>query len=187
VLGLSGGTAGFINNTPVVAIMIPMVNTLSKRTGVSPSKLLMPISYVAMLGGMLTLIGTSTNILASDVSDRLIGRPFSMFEFTQLGLVVLLTGVVYMATVGRYLVPERISMNDELIEDFEMAEYLTEVVVRENSPLVGRTVERSLEDFDADVDIVQLVRDDTVFTEPLARRRSGRATSSSSGPIGRHS
>ena len=170
VLGLSGGTAGFINNTPVVAIMIPMVNTLSKRTGVSPSKLLMPISYVAMLGGMLTLIGTSTNILASDVSDRLIGRPFSMFEFTQLGLVVLLTGVVYMATVGRYLVPERISMNDELIEDFEMAEYLTEVVVRESSPLVGRTVERSLEDFDADVDIVQLVRDDTVFTEPLATK-----------------
>ena len=170
VLGLSGGTAGFINNTPVVAIMIPMVNTLSKRTGVSPSKLLMPISYVAMLGGMLTLIGTSTNILASDVSGRLIGRPFSMFEFTQLGLIVLLTGVVYMATIGRYLVPERISMSDELIEDFEMAEYLTEVVVRENSPLVGRTVERSLADFDADVDIVQLVRGDTVFTEPLARK-----------------
>ncbi len=170
VLGLSGGTAGFINNTPVVAIMIPMVNTLSRRTGVSPSKLLMPISYVAMLGGMLTLIGTSTNILASDVSDRLIGQPFSMFEFTQLGLVVLLTGVVYMATVGRYLVPERISMSDELIEDFEMAEYLTEVVVREDSPLVGRTVEQSLENFDADVDIVQLVRGDTVFTEPLARK-----------------
>lgn len=129
VLGLSGGTAGVINNTPVVASMIPMVNALSKLIGGSRSKLLVPISYVAMLGGTLTLTDTSTDILASDVSGRLIGRPFSMFEFTQLGLVVLLTGVVSMVTVGRYLVPERISMSNELIEDFEMAEYLTEVVV----------------------------------------------------------
>jgi di/tricarboxylate transporter len=119
---------------------------------------------------MLTLIGTSTSILASDVSGRLIGRSFSMFEFTQLGLVVLATGVVYMATVGRYLVPERISMSDELIDDFEMAEYLTEVVVREDSPLVGETVEQSLEEVDLDVDIVQLVRGRSVFTEPLARK-----------------
>jgi di/tricarboxylate transporter len=170
VLGLAGGAAGFVNNTPVVAIMIPMVNTISKKTGISPSKLLMPISFTAMLGGMLTLIGTSTSILASDVSGRLIGRSFSMFEFTQLGLVVLATGVVYMATVGRYLVPERISMSDELIDDFEMAEYLTEVVVREDSPLVGETVEQSLEEVDLDVDIVQLVRGRSVFTEPLARK-----------------
>ncbi|WP_394347536.1 SLC13 family permease [Natronomonas salsuginis] len=170
VLGLSGGAAGFINNTPVVAIMIPMVNTISKKTGVSPSKLLMPISFAAMLGGMLTLIGTSTNILASDVSGRLIGRTFSMFEFTQLGLVVLVTGVVYMATVGRYLVPERISTGDELVEDFDMAEYLTEVVVRDDSPLVGETVEQSLEAVDLDVDIVQLVRGRSVFSEPLARK-----------------
>ncbi|WP_418281603.1 SLC13 family permease [Halorubrum sp. DTA98] len=168
VLGLSGGTAGFINNTPVVAIMIPMVNTISKKTGVSPSKLLMPVSYAAMLGGMLTLIGTSTNILASDVSGRLIGRPFSMFEFTQLGVVVLVTGVVYLATVGPYLLPERIKIDDELIAGFEMTEYLTEVVVRDDSPLVGKTIDRSLGDIDVDADIVQLVRGDQVFTEPLA-------------------
>jgi len=170
VLGLAGGTAGFINNTPVVAIMIPMVNTISERTGISPSKLLLPISYTAMLGGTLTLVGTSTNILASDVSGRLIGRPFSMFEFTQLGIVVLLTGVVYLATVGRYLVPERIKTGETLVDDFEMTEYLTEVVVREDSPLVGRTVDHSLAEMEFDVDIVQLVRGTTVFTEPLARK-----------------
>ena len=170
VLGLSGGTAGFINNTPVVAVMIPMVGTLSKKTGISPSKLLMPVSYAAMLGGMLTLVGTSTNILASDVSARLIGRPFSMFEFTQLGAVVLLTGVVYLATVGRALLPERIEMTDELIEGFEMAEYLTEVVVTAESPLVGRTVDRCFTELDVDADVVQLVRNDRVFTEPLSRK-----------------
>ena len=167
VLGLSGGTAGFINNTPVVAIMIPMVTAISQKTGVSPSKLLMPVSFMAMLGGMLTLIGTSTNILASDVSARLIGEPFSMFEFTQLGLIVLLTGGVYLATVGRYLLPERIQIDDELIEGFEMTEYLTEVVVRDDSPLIGKTVTQSLEDLDIDADIVQLIRDDRAFTEPL--------------------
>ncbi len=167
VLGLSGGTAGFINNTPVVAIMIPMVTAISQKTGISPSKLLMPVSFMAMLGGMLTLIGTSTNILASDVSARLIGEPFSMFEFTQLGLIVLLTGGVYLATVGRYLLPERIQIDDELIEGFEMTEYLTEVVVRDDSPLIGKTVTQSLEDLDIDADIVQLIRDDRAFTEPL--------------------
>ena len=171
VLGLSGGTAGFINNTPVVAIMIPMVSAISKKTGISPSKLLMPVSFMAMLGGMLTLIGTSTNILASDVSARLIGRPFSMFEFTQLGLIVLLTGGVYLATVGRYLLPERVQIDDELIAGFEMTEYLTEVVVRGDSPLIGKTVTQSLEDLDIDADIVQLVRDDRAFTEPLGPKQ----------------
>lgn len=168
VLGLSGGTAGFINNTPVVAVMIPMVNTLSQRTGISPSKLLIPVSYAAMLGGMLTLIGTSTNILASDISGRLIDRPFSMFEFTQLGFLVLVTGVVYLATVGRLLIPERIKMDDELIEGFEMAEYLTEVVVSEGSHLVGKTVDECFTEIDVDAEFVQLIRDDQVFTEPLA-------------------
>ena len=170
VLGLSGGTAGFINNTPVVAVMIPMVNTLSRKTGISPSKLLIPVSYTAMLGGMLTLIGTSTNILASDVSARLIDRPFSMFEFTQLGLLVLVTGVVYLMTVGRLLIPERIKMSDELIEGFEMTQYLTEVVVKEDSRLIGKTVPDGLAEIKVEADIVQLVRNKQVFSEPLARK-----------------
>ena len=170
VLGLSGGTAGFINNTPVVAVMIPMVSTLSERTGISPSKLLIPISYTAMLGGMLTLIGTSTNILASDVSARLIGQPFSMFEFTQLGALVLLTGVVYLGTVGPLLIPERIKMGDKLIDEFEMAEYLTEVVVTEESDLIGLTVSQSVAQLDVEADVIQLIRAERVFTEPLARK-----------------
>jgi di/tricarboxylate transporter len=170
VLSLSGGTAGFINNTPVVAVMIPMVHTLSEKTGISPSKLLMPVSYVAMLGGMLTLIGTSTNILASDISGRLIDQPFSMFEFTQLGVLVLGTGVVYFATVGRLLVPERIKSGEDLTAGFEMAEYLTEVVVTEDSHLVGQTVDQSLTDLDVTAEFIQVIRDDQVFTEPLARK-----------------
>lgn len=70
VLGLSGGAAGIVNNTPVVAVMIPMVREIADRTGISPSQLLMPISFASMLEGMLTLIGTSTNLLASNVYAR---------------------------------------------------------------------------------------------------------------------
>ena len=170
VIGLSGGTAGFINNTPVVALMIPMVNDISQRTGVSPSKFLIPVSFASMLGGMLTLIGTSTNILASDVSARLIDRPFTMFEFTQLGFLVLVTGCLYLVLIGRHLIPERIHVEEQLTQEFEMANYLTEVIVREGSPLAGMTVHECLESLELEADIVQLVRDDQTFTEPLARK-----------------
>jgi di/tricarboxylate transporter len=173
VVGISGGSAGFINNTPVVAVMIPMAIRIAKRTNSSPSTLLLPISFASMMGGTLTLIGTSTNILASDVWDRVGGaasQPFSMFEFTEVGLIVLAVGSVYLLTVGRYLTPERIKPQLDLTEEFEMAEYLTEVVVREESPLIGRTIKESLRTLDVDIDIVHLVRDGETFSEPLARK-----------------
>ncbi|MFW5964336.1 MAG: SLC13 family permease, partial [Natronomonas sp.] len=173
VLGLAGGSAGFINNTPVVAVMIPMVTELSNRTGISPSKLLIPVSFASMMGGMLTLIGTSTNILASDVYDRVGGaatEPFSMFEFTALGLLVLVSGTLYLLAFGPRLLPERIKARTELTDEFEMKQYLTEVVVREDSPMVGRSVDESLSDIDVDADIVQLIRDRKSFNEPLSRK-----------------
>jgi di/tricarboxylate transporter len=173
VLGLSGGTAGFINNTPVVAVMIPMVTELSKRTGISPSRLLIPVSYASMMGGMLTLIGTSSNILASDVYDRIGGpatEPFSMFEFTALGALVLVVGTAYLLVAAPRLLPERVKARMELTDEFEMTQYLTEVVVEADSPMVGRSVERALSDIDVDADIVQLIRGGQAFNEPLARK-----------------
>jgi di/tricarboxylate transporter len=167
VVGLVSPISGFINNTAAVAILLPMVTDLAHEGGISPSKLLLPLSYASMFGGMLTLIGTSTNILASELSGRLIGRTFTMFEFTQLGIVVSVVGTVYLLTVGRRLTPERIPVARDLTEEFEMGEYLTEVVVREDSPLIDRTVQNALQDTDFDVDIVQLIRGDRAFTEPL--------------------
>jgi di/tricarboxylate transporter len=173
VLGLAGGTAGFINNTPVVAVMIPMVTELSDRTGISPSKLLIPVSYASMMGGMLTLIGTSSNILASDVYDRIGGaatEPFSMFEFTALGALVLVAGTAYLLAFGPRLLPERIVAGEDLTDEFGMTEYLTEAVVREDSPMVGRSVEIALADVKVDADIVQLIRGGRAFNEPLDRK-----------------
>lgn len=172
VLGLSGVSAGFVNNTPVVAVMIPMVDELSSRTGVSPSKLLMPISFAAMMGGMLTLIGTSTNLLASDIYAQMGPEfePFTMFEFTALGVIVLVVGVVYLLTLGNQLVPDRVSRDKSLTAEFEMTQYLTECVVLEDSMFVGKTVDECLRGLDIDADIVQVVRDDVAFPEPLARK-----------------
>ncbi|QSG11705.1 Di- and tricarboxylate transporter [Halapricum desulfuricans] len=173
-IGLVSPISGFINNTAAVAILLPMVTDLAHRGKSSPSKLLMPLSFASMFGGTLTLIGTSTNILASEITGRL-GRElgiatleeFSMFEFTGLGIVVMIVGTIYLMTVGRLLTPARIKPAEDLTEEFEMADYLTEVVVREDSPIVGETVQSALEGSDFDVDLVQLIRDDDVFLEPL--------------------
>jgi len=167
VIGLVSPISGFINNTAAVAILLPMVTDLAHEGEISPSKLLLPLSYASMFGGMLTLIGTSTNILASELSGRLIGRTFTMFEFTQLGIVVSIVGTIYLLTIGRWLTPERIPVARDLTEEFEMGEYLTEVVVREDSPLIGRTVQNALRDTEFDVDVVQLIRGERAFTEPL--------------------
>jgi di/tricarboxylate transporter len=166
-IGVVAPISGFINNTAAVAILLPMVTDLAERGGTSPSKLLLPLSYASMFGGMLTLIGTSTNILASELSADLLGRPFGMFEFTSLGVVVSVVGVVYLMTVGRRITPERIKPQVDLTEEFEMGNYLTEVVVREDSPLVGQRVGTALSETSFDVDLLQLIRGDRVFLEPL--------------------
>jgi len=164
---LTGSTSGFINNTPVVAALIPMVRELGRKTNVSPSKLLIPLSYTAMLGGTVTLIGTSTNLLASQVSARLINHPFSLFEFTGLGLIVLIIGVTYILTIGYKLIPARIDVEEDLTDEYEMRDYLTEVLVEENCDFVGRSVEEIERDKDLDYDIIRIIRDGKQFMEPL--------------------
>ncbi len=171
-VGLVAPLSGFINNTAAVAILLPMVSNLAHQGKTSPSKLLLPLSYASMLGGTLTLIGTSTNLLASGLVARpeFLDRPLGMFEFTALGALVTVVGTAYLLTVGRWLTPERIPPDDDLTEEFEMAEYLTEVRVTADSPLVGRTVSAGLEASAFDVDLLQLVRDGEVFVEPLGQK-----------------
>ncbi|WP_368407715.1 SLC13 family permease [Halorussus amylolyticus] len=175
-IGVVGSISGFINNTAAVAILMPMVTDLAHKGNTSPSKLLLPLSYASMFGGTLTLIGTSTNILASDLSARLAGEypelhAFSMFEFTALGLLVSVVGTVYLMTVGRWLTPERIPVKADLTEEFELEEYLTEVVVQDDSPLVGRTVAEAISATDFDVDLVQLIRGGQTFVGPLGSKQ----------------
>lgn len=133
--------AGLLNNTPVVAIFIPLVISLSRQAKSSPSKILLPLSYASMMGGTLTLIGSSSNLLASGISERIIGKPFSMFEFTSLGLVVLAFGLVYLMTIGRKLTPARIKPLDDITESYGLSDYLTVVRAKEDSSFIGKTID----------------------------------------------
>ena len=164
IVALTGPIAGIINNTPVVAVFIPMVTDLADEAGVSPSKLLLPLSYASMLGGTLTLIGTATNLVASDLSASLIGRGFSMFEFTALGAVVLVVGSLYLVTVGWALTPARVTPGDRTTQ-YEADEYLARVLVPARSALVGVSATGVAEDAarDLDIDILDVVRGDDHF------------------------
>src|SRR6056297_1324291 len=167
ISALTGSTSGIVNNTPVVAALIPMVRELGRKTKVSPSKLLIPLSYTAMLGGTVTLIGTSTNLLASQVSDRMLGHPFSMFEFTGLGIIVLLVGIFYLLTVGHKLIPARLETEEDLTDEYEMKNYLTEVLIGEDCIFVGKTFNEIAEDKELDYDIIRIIRNGKQFMKPL--------------------
>lgn len=170
-ISVAGPVSGFINNTPVVAILVPVISDLAHEGNTSPSKLLIPLSYASMFGGMLTLIGTSTNLLASSVSERLIGRPFSMFTFTGLGVIVLLTGSLYLLTIGHKLIPKRVPAREDYIEEYDLQGYVFEVVVRDESPIVGKTVQTAIDESQFDTEIVQLSRDDEQYFEGIASKR----------------
>lgn len=170
-IAVTGPVSGFINNTPVVAILVPVISDLAHKGGTSPSKLLIPLSFASMFGGMLTLIGTSTNLLASSISERLIGRSFSMFTFTSLGVIVLVTGSVYFMTVGHRLLPERVPAREDYIEEYELQNYVTEVVVREDAAIVGKTVGDAIDESRFDSDIMQILRDGETYFEGIGSKR----------------
>jgi di/tricarboxylate transporter len=165
-LGLGGPLAGVVNNTPLVGVLIPLVVDLARRSRTSPSRLLLPLSYVSMLGGMLTLLGTSTTLLASDLSRRFLDHPMGLFELTPLGLLVLAVGALYLATVGRRLVPERIRPEEDLIGKFRLGATLHRARVQEGSSLVGRTLKEGQRGEDWDLDVLQIVRRRAVYLGP---------------------
>jgi di/tricarboxylate transporter len=123
-----------------------------------------------MMGGMLTLIGTSTNLLASDVSARLLGRPLSMFEFTELGVIVVVTGSVYLLTAGWALTPDRIAPRASQMETFQMGEYLAELELLEGSPLEGKRVDQALREVGMQLEIVRLRRKGESFGPQIAAK-----------------
>lgn len=160
----TGPIAGFINNTPVVAIFLPMISDLAKESGVSPSKLLLPLSYAAILGGTLTLIGTSTNLLASEFAATLLPRgPIGMFEFSVLGVVILVIGSAYLMTVGRWLTPARIPIDADLVEEFDLEDHLAQLRLGADTAVIGLTVAELDERTDAAVTVLQIRRNDEVF------------------------
>ena len=158
--------SAFMNNTPVVAVMIPIFIQVAKRLGAPPSRYLMPLSYFTILGGMITLIGTSTNILVDGVVQKQGMKPFSIFEIAPVGLAVTLAGGLFMALFARRLVPDRQSMG-VLLGDRRKVKFFTEVAVPEGSGLIGRRV-TEIEIFRRDgVRLVDVLRGDASLRRDL--------------------
>jgi di/tricarboxylate transporter len=167
IAALVGLISGFINNTAAVAVAIPLILDMARRLKMQASRLLMPVSFFGMLGGTLTLIGTSTNILASSIlAEREdFGRQIGMFEFTHLGLIVLGVGLVYFITIGRWLMPRRDLVR--LSDDEER--FVVELGIPAESPLVDQTLEAREFALKASVEVLKLVRGDTVHIKRAER------------------
>ncbi|HPD93484.1 MAG: anion permease [Rhodobacter sp.] len=131
------GMSAFVNNTPIVVVMIPIFMQLARAMKISPSKLLIPLSYFSIFGGTITLVGTSTNLLVDGVAQARGLAPFGIFEITVVGLCVSAVGVTYLALAGRWLLPERDSMA-ALLGDRAPMKFFTEVALPEGSALIGK-------------------------------------------------
>ena len=160
--------SAFLNNTPVVAMFIPVVLGTCLKTGVNPSKILIPLSYAAILGGTCTLIGTSTNILVSSIARESAGIELGMFDFTRLGGLLAVIGLVYLIFIGPKLVPERQTITSlaSLGGDRRQREYVTEVEIR-GGELVGSRFGDTLLASSGKVRILQVIRGESIIWPPL--------------------
>lgn len=166
LLVLTGAVSAFINNTAAVSLFIPVSLSISKHFHISPSKVLIPLSYSAIVGGTCTLIGTSTNILVSSLAVHHGLAPFTVFEFLRLGAVLFVIGMAYNFFVAPRLLPDRTDQSS-LTSKYHMGSYLTELRVDPNSDLVGHTV---LEEQIGDryhVAVLEIIRDGLRVVEPI--------------------
>ncbi|MBE9473841.1 MAG: anion permease, partial [Chloroflexi bacterium] len=153
-----GVMSAFMNNVGAVAVLMPAVIGISKKTNIPVSKLLIPLAFSSLLGGKMTLIGTPANILAQGI---LIARglpSFSFFEITPMGILVLATGIIYMVTLGRHLLPVRETAADPLASS-QLREYISDVQVTPESPLKGKNLYESGLGADFDLTVLSIIRD----------------------------
>jgi len=166
---IAGPITGFINNTAVVAVFLPVVEDWCSQQKISPSKLLMPLSFITILGGMITVIGTSTNVLASGLSEKLGYGAFSLFEFTKLGLITFTIGLAYLAIIAPLLLPNRKQANSNAInQDYNLKDYVSEMVIKPGSTLIGKTLQQSQLQRKFDMDVLELIHNGNRFPQPLA-------------------
>ena len=162
--------SAFVPNTPIVASLLPVVEGWCQRRGISPSKVLLPLSFATVLGGTMTLLGSSVNLLASEVSSKLGYGAFGLFDFTPIGIGVWLVGSLVMVLLADRFLPDRGRNDDDLLADLSSSGYLTEVKIPAGSELIGQSLHGSRLQRRFDVDVLELHRASERFLPPLADR-----------------
>jgi di/tricarboxylate transporter len=165
-----GPVSAFVPNTPIVASLLPVIEGWCQRRRISPSKVLLPLSFATVLGGTMTLLGSSVNLLASEVSSKLGYGAFGLFSFTPIGIGVWAIGGVVMLLLADRFLPDRGTDDDDLIASLSSSGYLTEVEIPPGSELIGQSLHGSRLQRRFDVDVLELHRGTERFMPPLADR-----------------
>ncbi len=162
-----GLASALVNNTAIVAIFMPVTIRLAHKYKLSPSKMLIPLSYAAILGGTLTLVGTSTNLLVNSIySANPNVEPMGMFEFTRYGAILMSIGLLYILFIAPQLLPSR-TVTSSLTKSYRLGGYLTEMKITAESPLVGTTcLDRGINKH-YDVMVLDILRDEKMITSNI--------------------
>jgi len=169
IMGTVAFFSAFINNIGATAVLMPVVITMARRTKLPASKLLIPLAFGSLLGGVCTMIGTPPNILINTLLQEYTGQGFRIFDFTPLGIILLACGIAYMALIGYKLLPVRKA--GTLTEAYQVKEYITEVEILEGSPLHGKTISQSLLESELNMKVRALLRDRRKIPQPKRNRK----------------
>lgn len=168
LVGVVAPISGFIPNTPIVATLLPVLENWCQRRRISPSRVMLPMSFAVVIGGTISLLGTSTNLLASEVSKKLGFGAIDLFDFTAIGIPLWLLGGLYLIWASDRLLPDRGLSSDDLLSDLTNGGYFTDVLIPEGSELIGKSLHNSRLQRRFDVDVLELHRGDQSFTAPFA-------------------
>ena len=162
--------SGIVPNTPLVASLLPLVEGWCIKRNIAPSKVLLPLSFAVLLGGTITLLGSSVNLLVSDISEQLGYGSLELFSVTAIGVPVWLIGTTYLVLVSDKLLPDR-GFSNALSNNINLNNYCTEVTIPQDSKLVGQSLRNSRLQRRFDVDVIQLQRNGKTILPPLADRK----------------
>ncbi len=162
--------AAVMKNTTTTAMFLPVVLGIAARRNISPSKLLMPLAFGAILGGTCTLIGTSTNLAVSGALPRYGIQPFTMFELTRVGVVIVAVGMFYMLLVGIRLLPKK-TPAESLTEQYHVRQYMTEVIVLDDSPLIDKSLAEARIGDELDLTVLGILRGEERRIAPNPREQ----------------